>query len=197
MSLEEVFSEFSDLMHARLSALVHTTEDSVRYTFFVALLRRGGVSPHDLILEFPHPAISGEIDTYIPSLSGRPTAIEFKYDRNIPSGSNVPKPQKAGKLFADLYRLASLTAPLELDRFLVYCTDHIMAEYFRKPSNRYGILFDLRRGYTMRIDEKYVEDKSTTFRRNIGGALSTNLVCAWTAELPQNHHLRIYRISPT
>ena len=197
MPLEDVFSEFSDLMHTRLSALIHTTEDSVRYTFFTALLSRTGVGPHEVILEFPHPAISGRIDTYIPSLGGRPTAIEFKYDRNIPSGSAVPRPQKAGKLFADLYRLVRFTAPSELDRFLVYCTDHIMAQYFRNPDNRYGGFFDLRCGDTMRIDEEYIEDKSMTFRKNIGGTLSTDLVCVWTEELPHKHHLRIYSVLPT
>jgi len=197
MSIEEVLFEFSRLMHVRLSAGSHTTEDSVRYTFFVALLSRTGVRAHEVILEFPHPTISGEIDTYIPSLGGTPTVIEFKYDRDIPSGSAVPKPQNAGELFADIYRLAKFPAPPEPDRFLVYCTDHIMAEYFRNPGNRYGRFFDLPRGDTMRVDEEYIEDKSTTFRKKIAGTLSTGLVCAWTEELPQSHHLRVYSVLPT
>jgi len=197
MSLEDVFSEFSDLMHTRLSALIHTTEDSIRYTFFTALLSRTDLRPHEVILEFPHPTISGKIDTYIPSLNGKPTAIEFKYDRNIPSGSAVPRSQNADELFADIYRLVKFTAPSEPDRFLVYCTDRIMAHHFRNPDKHYGRFFDLQCRDTMRIGEKYIEDKSKTFRKYIGGTLSTNLECVWTEELSQEHHLRIYSILPT
>jgi hypothetical protein len=157
--MDDVFSEFSSLIHTRLSTSIHTTEDSIRYTFFVALLNHTNLKPHDIVLEYPHPTISGESDTFIPSLNGQPVVIEFKYDRDIPSGSSVPKTQNAGELFADIYRLSKFTALPEPERFLVYCTDQIMAQYFRKPANRYSGFFDLACGHTMLIDQKFPDSR--------------------------------------
>ena len=44
-----------------------TTEDSIRYSFFAALMQSEGVSPSDVIQEFPHTKImNAKVDTYIP-----------------------------------------------------------------------------------------------------------------------------------
>jgi len=65
--MKEVLEEFSILLRERLSKM-YTTEDSVRFTFFAALLKRTNIAPHEIILEYPHPKIPGaEVDTYIPS----------------------------------------------------------------------------------------------------------------------------------
>ena len=78
--------EFQELLTTRFNRGVHTTEDGVRYTFFAALMR-AGFSPDEIALEFPHTATKGkEIDTVIVDEAGLPAAaIEFKYDRAIPS----------------------------------------------------------------------------------------------------------------
>ena len=80
-------SNFADLLRVRFENAVPTTEDSVRYTFFAGLLR-AGLQPHEIVLEHRHDAIAGaEIDTFIPGIgTGPAVAIEFKYDRGIPSG---------------------------------------------------------------------------------------------------------------
>ena len=197
MVMNNVFSEFSALMHTRLSAPIHnTTEDSIRYTFFAALLKRANVQPHEIALEYPHPAVAGKIvDTYIPSLDGKPVVIEFKYDRNIPSGRAGRKTHNAGALFADIYRLYKFEAS-ESDRLLVYCTDQIMAKYFRKPANDYSVFFDLVQGQTMSIDDKFMSTKPDTVKKRIGGAMNVVLECLWTDNLPQEHYLRIYGVLP-
>ncbi|NMX21939.1 hypothetical protein C5S30_05815 [ANME-1 cluster archaeon GoMg4] len=105
--MKNVLEGFSTLLRERLSK-TYTTEDSVRYTFFITLLKQTNIAHHEIILEYPHPEISGaKIDTYIPSTSERKgITLEFKYDRQIPSGKHSPRPQKAGKLFNDIYKLS-------------------------------------------------------------------------------------------
>jgi hypothetical protein len=64
------------------------------------------VLPEDIVLEHDHGTIArAKIDTWIPSLNGRSYAIEFKYDRPIPSERNLPLTQKAGHLIKDLFGL--------------------------------------------------------------------------------------------
>src|SRR5438874_2334410 len=96
--MPKAVADFEQLLRRRLAAHVDTTEDGVRYTFFVALMRCG-ISPEQVILESSHPTISGaKIDTVIPGTGAWPdTAIEFKYDRANLKGTNQPRPQKAGK----------------------------------------------------------------------------------------------------
>ena len=82
---------FAKLLSERLVAKVATTEDSIRYTFFYALLSSGGYIHTDVIIENQHPVIEGgEIDVLISPRDGSPSiAFEFKYDRAIPGGKNL------------------------------------------------------------------------------------------------------------
>jgi hypothetical protein len=102
--LDKVFEDFSALLTRRFDRRVPTTEDSIRYTFFAALMNTG-FQPEQVVIEFKHPSIPGaEIDTVIVADNRLPAvALEFKYDRV--ANSTSPKPQKAGALFADLSRL--------------------------------------------------------------------------------------------
>ncbi len=135
--LEDVFATFAGMLRTRFERGVHTTEDSIRYTFFAALLTQPTIKPHEVVHEFPHPQLPGaEIDTFMPAYDGKTVAIEFKYDRAIPSGAAIPRPLNAGELFRDIWRLSQLKTATEAERFLVYCTDPIMRRYFR---SRYGI----------------------------------------------------------
>lgn len=147
---EEVFEEFSSLLETRLKNDSYTTEDAVRYTFFVALTRKTSIEPHEIMLEYPYDVKESEkaskekIDTYIES-SGNKIAIEFKYHRELPSKKNSAKTQLAGKLFNDICRLYRFNKEnknkenknknennYSITRYLVYLTRSEMANYFEK-----------------------------------------------------------------
>ena len=196
--INKVFAEFSSLLRTRFAESVYTTEDSIRYTFFIALLTHTDIKPHEIILEYPHPVMSAQVDTYIPSLDGKPIVVEFKYDRNIPSKSAVPRPQNAGEIFADIYRLHKYTVSptRDRDRLLIYCSDRIMAQHFLNPANGYSGFFDIAQGKTILIDDKFIDSKTVTFKKQIGGPMAVILECLWAESLPQEHHLRIYKIIP-
>ena len=113
--MDQVFSLFSGLLAERLRSDVFTTEDSVRHTFVHALLSSGFCSHTDVVMEAPHPMITGaKIDIAVRSL-----AFEFKYDRKIPSKKNPPSPQKAGASFADIFRLAKLPPSATALRYFI------------------------------------------------------------------------------
>ncbi|MFC1975481.1 hypothetical protein ACFLXQ_03670 [Chloroflexota bacterium] len=193
-----IFAEFSALLKTRLNHLVFTSEDSVRYTFFAALLHTTKIAPHEIILEFPHPSIPGaQIDTYVPSTPDRKgLVIEFKYDRQPPGGRNMPRTQNAGEVFNDLYRLARFEEDPSADRLLVYLTDAGMAGYLSNSRNQLTDFFQLAPGHQLRVDERYLETKAITFQRCIGGSLNADLTGLWQDTLPNNHHLRICQITP-
>ncbi len=196
--MEQVFTEFSRLMKVRLQRSVYTTEDSVRYTFFLALLNSTSLDPHEIILEYPHPQMERAlIDTYISCLRGKSIAMEFKYDREIPSGSSVPRPMKAGAIFSDFLKLSRFSVDSKMDRLFVYCTDSIMSNYFRNPRNGHVEFFELPKGETLPIGLAYTDPKPVTFKRELGGTLLIDLESLWSEKLPQEHELRIYRIVPT
>ena len=80
--MQDIFAEFAQLLRKRFGQGVHTTEDSIRYTFFAALLAKSDLEAQDVVLEYPHPQIPGaKVDTLLTSDRGAPVVIEFKYDR--------------------------------------------------------------------------------------------------------------------
>jgi hypothetical protein len=196
-NMKEVLEEFSTLLGERLSK-TYTTEDSVRYTFFAAILKRTNIAPYEIILEYPHPKIPrARVDTYISSSSGRKgLVVEFKYDRQIPSGRNVPRPQKAGKLFNDFYRLTQFHADPNPTLWSVYLTDSEMASYLRNERNGLMDFFELPIGEVLRIDKDYISTKSDTFQKEIGEAFNTQIKCMWNEKMPKQHELRVYEILP-
>jgi hypothetical protein len=201
MKIQKVFQTFSELIHSRLKNGVYTTEDSIRYTFFAALLRETELRPEDVVLEerHPHPEKTGaEIDTWILSAEDRcGFALEFKYDRKIPSKKNAPKTQKAGKVFHDLYRLSLL--PTDVKRFFVYVADPEMVAYFRKCSNGFAKFFDLGVEASMHIDSAYFQNRSKTLKNSLGtlpvGTFpSIDVVTRYSEILPDEHQLRIFEV---
>jgi len=195
MLLEKAIDRFGALLRTRLEQGVFTTEDSVRYTFFAALLETGDIQPESVILEFPHPDIKGaKIDTWLPSLDGKTHAIEFKYDRQIPSGKNLPRPQKAGAVFNDLSRLARIAGRTRMRCLFIYLTDREMAGYLSNPDNGLADFFSLRPGQALKIDGPYILGKSSTFQKAVGGSFQTELVSFYAAGLPKQHQLRIYEV---
>ncbi|HJV45277.1 MAG TPA: hypothetical protein VJ824_06075, partial [Bacillota bacterium] len=120
--MERAICGFVEALRLRLDKGVFTTEDSVRYTFFTTLMNELNVQPYEVILENLHPSIERiKVDTYIPSTTNRKGLVsEFKYDREIPSGKNAPRPHKAGKVFADIYRLFQFDTDSNTVKWLVY-----------------------------------------------------------------------------
>jgi hypothetical protein len=192
----KVMEEFTQLLEKRLALRVLTTEDSVRYTLFAALLANG-VSPEQTVMEYPHPSLPGaEIDTVILSASQTlQMAIEFKYDRTIPSKENQPRSQKAGAVFGDLVRLLKIPSPCL--RYFVYATDGELARYFASPRNGLSGFFGLAKGATLVLEEKYFSGQSRTFHESMGNWPCRAVVYGVASEqLPQDHHLRVYETEP-
>lgn len=195
MGLEKVIESFCDLLRIRLERDVFTTEDSIRYTFFAALLGVGGLRPEEIVLEYRHPAIArAEVDTWIPSFSGRSLAIEFKYDRPLPGGKNTPRTQRAGHVFNDIRRLAPLATQLGSRCLIVYVATREMSSYFSNQENGLHFFFDLELTSTLTIDDGFFARKAVSFVTAARGPFNVCVVARAAAQLPKDHTVRIYEI---
>ena len=190
-AMTTIFTDFARLLETRFNRAVPTTEDSVRYTLFAAMLRND-IEPDAVILEFPHPVIArAQVDTWMPAFRGIDVAIEFKYDRDPPGGKNQPKTQKAGAVFADLRRLRLLS-----DRavcYFVYVTTKEMDVYFRNPRNGHKELYELLPGKSVEIRSSYFSDKPRTFKTAVRGAFEA-MVTGVLKQRFGSHSLRVYNV---
>lgn len=195
-NIDDVFQQFAEMLEKRFSKGTITTEDSVRYTFFYCLTARWNISPSDIVLEYPHPGISGaEVDTYVMPRNAQPgMAFEFKFDRSIPSGRNLPRPRKAGKVFADIFRLADFNAGNGVQLFFVYVTDNEMAAYLRNPSNQLADFFNMTPGQRLVINRQYIEKHSKTFVDAAGNIIDCEVICRLNKEFDSSFWLRVYEI---
>lgn len=197
-TLNIVFREFESLLNTRLLKGVYTTEDSVRYTLFYCLTKYGNIDPSQIVLEKPHSSIErGLVDAYIlPLDSEEGLVFEFKYDRGIPSGKNTPRTQKAGKVFADIFRLALFKADHPINRYFVYVTDDEMATYFENPNNQVDDFFNLPIGKELRINEKYINLHPSTFVSSVGeNIVECDLICRLSRN-SDKFASRIYEVKP-
>ena len=195
MNINDTLQCFSKLLLTRLSEGVYCTEDSIRYTFFANLLHSANLKPHHIVLEHPHSSISkAKVDTYVPPRDGMSgLVIEFKYDRAIPSKRNLPRPQKAGKIFNDFFRLVTFEPTLDITRLLVYLTDDAMKNYLTNQRSRLAPFFNLSEGRSLTINQGLLSDTSDTFIKEAGPITPLTLKCVWSEDFPQhNHYLRIY-----
>ena len=193
--MHEAAEEFGRLLEERFSKKIHTTEDSIRYTFFHSMMGKMKYGPNDIILEYPHPTIPrARIDTFIQKNSTYPaTALEFKFHRTIPSETNAPRPQHAGSLFKDIFRLARLQKIMpETDCYLVYVTDHEMMGYFHNEGNKLSGFFNNEKTL---INREFISDKSQTFIESAGDVIDCSTELALKQD-GKDHAVRIYRISP-
>lgn len=195
--MRPVFDDFVKLLEERLMNEAFTTEDSVRYTFFLVLIESGYCKHTDIVLEMPHPAIpKAEVDLFIQAGDNRPaTAFEIKYDRPIPSEKNAPRTQKAGAVFKDLFRLARVPKETATQRFFIYLTAQEMAVYFRNPVNNLVSFFELPEGQCYALTPNFVLGQAATFQNVVG---NRSIACQLTGTLRKNltskHYLRIYQI---
>ena len=201
--LESAFVKFGELLDARFSKLILTSEDSVRYTFFWAICSEMGLNPEDIILEEHHPNLEGnkEIDMSIREKEDSPEIVcEFKYHRKLESVKNSDRTKRAGALFLDIFRLAFYKKEHQKSRcFLIYITDIEMANYLSNDTNRLDDFFNLRIGQTLPINEKYVSNsRSKTFvekATEIGIQGCEILSCFdISRELQKQYYVRIFEI---
>lgn len=195
MNFHDVLPAFGDLLNTRLGKSVFTTEDSVRYTLFAAILERTSLRPEEIVLEQPHPSIQrAQIDTWIlPTASRRGIAIEFKYDREIPSSQNTPRTQKAGKVFHDLYRLG--LAPANLSRIFVYLSGSEMSSYFLNQSNGLAGFFSLPASQSLKIDATFLHGRSNTFTQACSQVPDVAVKLIYSRSLPRQHELRVFEVT--
>lgn len=197
--IENTLHQFSKLLEKRFQKEIFTTEDSIRYTFFHCLVNYAKLLPSDIILEYPHPSIpNAKVDAYVPSQNERPELVfEFKFDRAIPSGRNTPKPQKAGKIFADIMRLSLFPSGTKVNRYLIYVTDEEMASYFQNESNRLDDFFNLRPQQTLRVNKAYTNKHCRTFAKSAGSnSISCEIKCLLSEQFETATWLRVYEINP-
>jgi hypothetical protein len=195
--LNDTFERFGKLLQERFNTGVSTTEDSIRYTFFLALLDSNFCQHSEIVLEESHPAIpKAQIDLLIQAAPGRlSTAFEFKYDRAIPSGRNQPRTQKAGAVFKDLFRLARIPAKLAQERYFIYVTGSEMRGYFQNPRNRFAEFFDLGTNQRFTITNEFIASQAQTFRRLVKGTIiPCSLEGAYRQGLTKQHILRVFRV---
>lgn len=162
--LDEAFQSFAILLKERIYSGTYTTEDSVRYLFFHSVTHTFGISPNEILLEYPHPADSKkEVDMIVVSSETRPKfAFEFKFHRS--TGSTMPRTMNAGQLFKDIFRLAMYKRHNETSRcFVVYATDSTMMNYFCNKGNKLNDFFNLDIDKSLLIDKKYVKKHTKTF----------------------------------
>jgi len=200
VKVNKIFQQFAELLEERFSKGAYTTEDSLRYTLFYCLTYYSKVHPSEIILEFPHNFISGaEVDAYIPPKDGCCGLVfELKFDREIPSGKNSPKTQKAGKAFADIFRLALFASKEDIRRYFVYVTDREMATYFQNPSNQLDDFFNLVPNKTLRVDKKYISNHPATFIQSVGkNVINCEIACMLNRNIRSEIWLRIYEIKQT
>ncbi|HNT24185.1 MAG TPA: hypothetical protein PKM21_07465 [Anaerolineales bacterium] len=195
--MNETWDIFGSLLEERLLDGVFTTEDAVRYTFFMALLDAKYCKHTDISLEIPHPTIpKAEVDLFIRAGDGRPaTAVEFKFDRPIPSEKNAPRTQKAGAVFKDIFRLARVPGVNAQQRFFVYLAASEMTDYFCNPRNRLLSFFELPEGQTYPLTLAFVNEQAATFRLVAGEwAVPCTVIGAYRHDLSGRFALRIYRV---
>ena len=195
--LAPTFADFARLLTERIQAGVRTTEDTVRYTFYNALRESGRFGHTEIVLEYPHPTIGGaEIDTLIQPKQGSSAAIEFKYDRGNKGGTNQNRTQRAGLALADMFRLAKVPNEIAANRFFLYVTDSEMAGYFKNPTNRLHQFFES--GSRLALSAGLFAGFAQTLLARIEPlACDCEVHCAFAADLPGGHCVRVWHVLPS
>lgn len=175
---------------------VSTSEDAVRYTFFYALSDALNLKPEEIVLEHDHASIArAKIDTWIPDYAGRAYAIEFKYDRPIPSKMNPPLTQKAGQVLRDVFRLAQAQSSDKIKTIFIYLTTREMASYFSNNANGLANFLNLRPAASLTIHNNYLDLRAATLRSSAGAVIPCTVGILLSRSLPLGHEIRAYAIN--
>jgi len=136
----DILKDLTRSLEERLERDIITTEDTVRYYFFLRLLE-AGIQHDAMILERPHPHArlqQKRIDLSV-TWPGGMWDLEVKYHRPIPSGRNRPRTQLRGQVVSDIYKLALSDGT---HRYMLYLADPRMAAHWERhmemltPSSR-------------------------------------------------------------
>jgi hypothetical protein len=159
--MNNIFNQFCNLLKTRFKTDIITTEDSIRYTFFAALLKNG-LEPHQVVQELPHPKIRNkEIDTFIPNYNNK-CYIEFKYDRQNNKDVTQNKTDRAGKFINDLLRLSIIN---EGQKIFVYLTDEGMNTYFSNKNNDFEFIYHSEKGTRISIAKEFLENRPESSKK--------------------------------
>lgn len=190
----ERFSEF--FLEKRIKLNQNLTEDSVRYAFFYALMQSTPIEQHEIILEFPHPKYPGkEIDTYIiPATDRREIFLEFKFHRPSPK-STSGRPNKAGSLFKDIARLASIHSGKNRCT-VIYLTCPEMANYFDRNKDSYSDFWRLQAGNEFNYDKAFLHKTTPTFQKASGELNEAKVHIEFSKKLARDYQLRIFDVRP-
>jgi len=171
MDFTSVYEEFWEMLKKRfeeqknLGDMYKIEEDTIRYFFFTAVVKKGGYEPSDFWLEGHFFAGKNfELDMLIKPAEDsckESVAIEFKYNRLGNEKSDGTKTENAGKAFRDLNRLAQLGS-LAQRRFFVYVMDGRMKDYFSSGKNLWSkslkVSLPLEEENTAKISAKDVQE---------------------------------------
>ncbi len=187
------YKRFSKFLEKRIASSQHLTEDSVRYAFFYAVMQSTSIKQHELILELPHPNFPGkEIDTYVAATKDRAELFfEFKFHRA--SRSQSGKPQKAGSLFKDVSRLASLHSNGRRCA-VIYLTCPEMAEYFDGHEDSYSAFWSQPANSKFDYNEAFLTKTTETFRKESGELHPACVHVEFSKALARGYHLRIFDV---
>jgi len=172
-------------------------EGVLRDCLCASLTEKALILQLEIRFEYPHPNIpSAKIDGYLPLNDKHGAAVwELKYDRKIPSGHNQPKPNKAGALMNDVFRLGAFGIGDAIERLLMYLTDEEMKSYLSKPRNGFDVLFGLGPGGSFRIDRKFLGARAPSVMDKVPcPVVACDAVARFNMSLPCEHELRVYEI---
>lgn len=191
--MKRMFQEFTDLLADRVQRNVSTTEDALRYTFFFAACTSLHIGPSDIILEDPYsPGQRTRTDLRLKLRDGTWTAAEFKFHRALRGGGPRPRPQQAGTIVADMYRLRRCRAARQ--KIMVYLTDQEMAHYMRNNNDtRLRDLFDTPTT-GLRLTPTFFDGMCPTFLRASGRGTRCVVHAVWAKALPSRYELRIWEV---
>ncbi len=122
-------------------------ESTVRFLLLHTLVLVMPASMMDVYLEYPYGGGGGRMDLFLRLGGGRSMAVEVKAEVLAPPTSTVAKTESAGRVFADILRLARLRG--DVKRYFVYVAGRDMIVYFK---NRRGWL---RRFLELGLDEGF------------------------------------------
>ncbi len=191
------FTIFSKLINERLLDGAHMSEDNVRYSYYLSINQVGKVIHTEVFLEFPHPKLPGkEIDSFIKGDAyPKGVAIEFKYDRSNPGGTNQNRTQRAGSFLADIFRLNMVPNSTAEDKFFVYLTDKEMASYFLNPKNKLSRLYNLLHDQEYLLGTDLINSLAKSATNQVKDLVSPCLVKGFfKKDLERGHQLRVFSV---
>lgn len=165
-ALPQILKDFGQAVERRLAQEIQTTEDAVRYYFFLRLLKEG-IHPEKMIFERSHPhhqLSQKEIDLSVIHPDGM-LDFEIKYHRPIPSGRNRPFTQLRGQVVSDLYKLALSDGQ---QRYLLYVADPQMVAHWERQMKA---LVRADRMSPMRLTREWLTQQAKTLKETVRGGL--------------------------